>query len=331
MKSSSSTDSLSIITGTYDAFTPLKDGTVQASLPPLVWLSEEDPPKLFSRLVERQDVDIAEMSLSQYARLRSVGSLPYRAIPVFPLRMFRHAYVAVRSELHDVLAGGGTGLRIGVPDYWQTAAVWIRGIFREGFGFDWQECEWVQGGMDEPRPQDLMSDTAHRALVNLRPQVSITVVDDHSLDDLIYRGELDMTIGARLPMRAMREGRTRALLADHRQQEELYYVRTRIFPIMHTLVIREDRLAQWPDLPRALTDAFNDAAEVKWKRLQFSGANSSLLPWGHEDAVVAEKLFSGNPWRHGLDHNRKTIETFLAYLRADGLDSIPPIESLFAR
>lgn len=321
---------LSIVSGSYDAYSPLREGIVNPAGFTLDWTIEEDPPNLFSRLVEHRDVDIAEMSLSQYVRLRSVGALPYIAVPVFPLRMFRHGYVAVRSGLDVTSPADITGLRVGVPDYWQTAAVWTRGMLAESWGTDWGRCRWVQAGMDYPRSRDLVSQAARAALAELDADVEIEPIADRSLDDMLGAGDLDVTIGARLPVRSLAGGAARRLFADPRAEEVAFFERTGVFPIMHTLVVREELVADMPSLPESLTAAFSASVDMRWQRLLFSGANASMLPWGYEEARSAEELFDGNPWPQGLEANRTTLERFLTYVQADGLRSCPPLEELFA-
>ena len=321
---------LSIVCGSYDAFSPLREGIVEPAGCRLDWTLEEDPPTLFSRVVEHGEFDIAEMSLSQYVRLRSVEALPYRAIPVFPLRMFRHAYVTVGSALEVRSPADITGLRVGVPDYWQTAAVWTRGMLAETWDIDWAGCRWVQAGMDSPRSRDLVSGVASRALDRLSAGVEIEPVADRSLDELLSAGELDVTIGARLPVRSLAAGRARRLFADPRAEEEAFFRRTGVFPIMHTLVVREDRLAANPSLAADLTEAFTTAVDLRWRRVLFSGSNPTLLPWGHEEALAAQELFGGTPWRQGVEANRVALERFLGYLEADGLAVHPPLGELFA-
>jgi len=324
------TPTLSIASGSYDAFAPLREGTIQPEGCRLSWIIEEDPPTLFSRLVEHQDLDIAEMSLSQYVRLRSVGALPYIAVPVFPLRMFRHAYVTVRSSLEIESPAEIADLRVGVPDYWQTAAVWTRGMLAETWGIDWARCHWVQAGMDSPRSRDILSEVASEAFGKLSSDVELETVSDRSLDDMMQSGDLDVTIGARLPVKALAAGRARRLFADPRAEEAAFYERTKVFPIMHTLVVREDWVERMPSLPSSLTAAFTAAADTRWARLLFSGANSSMLPWGYEEALLAQELFGGNPWRHGLSENRLALERFLGYIEADGLRPRPTLAQLFA-
>lgn len=321
---------LTIATGAYDALEPLRSGDVRLPGVELEWVTENDPPVLFTKVIREQAFDIAEMSLSQYFRRYGTASLPYTAIPVFPLHMFRHGYVVVSGQSGIETPSGITGATVGVPDYWQTAAVWVRGIMREEYGVDWSRCRWVQAGMDGPRSADVLGEVDGTKPGTSAAAQSLEVIGDESLDSLISRGAVDVTIGARMPVSALANGLARPLFPEPQDVEEEYYARTGVFPIMHTLVVRNSILQQYPGMATALTRAMDESAQVKWDRLLFSGANPTLLPWGYQAAVSAERLFGGSPWRHGLDSNRVTLERFLKYLRQDGHDAHAELDSYFA-
>lgn len=320
---------LSIATGAYDAFEPLRNGDIHVPDVELVWVTENDPPVLFTKVIQEQSFDIAEMSLSQYFRRYGSPAFGYTAIPVFPLRMFRHGYVVVSEKSGIEEPGGLTGAVVGVPDFWQTAAVWVRGIMRDEYGVDWSRCRWVQAGMDGPRSADILGEVV-RMNGGLSDRIqSLEVVADESLDSLISRGAVDVTIGARAPVSALTTGLAHPLFPDPQRVEEEWYARTGVFPIMHTLVVRNSLLEEQPDLAAALTRAMDEAAQIKWDRLLFSGANPTMLPWGYQAAVAAARLFAGNPWRHGLDRNRLALERFLKYLRDDGHDAVNDVDAYF--
>ncbi len=49
-------------------------------------------------MLQFQEFEIAEMSLSNYTTLVSTGNAPFIAIPVFPSRVFRHGYFFINTD-----------------------------------------------------------------------------------------------------------------------------------------------------------------------------------------------------------------------------------------
>ena len=64
------------------------------------------------------------------------GDGPYVGVPVFPSRAFRHSAVYVRTDRGIAGPGDLAGRTVGLPEYQQTAALWVRGILREHYGVD---------------------------------------------------------------------------------------------------------------------------------------------------------------------------------------------------
>ena len=74
------------------------------------------------------------------------GDSPYVGIPVFLSRAFRHSAIYVRTDRGIRTAADLAGRTIGLPEYQQTAALWVRGILREHYGVDTRGIAWRTGG-----------------------------------------------------------------------------------------------------------------------------------------------------------------------------------------
>ena len=110
-----------------------------------------------------------------------------------------------------------------------------------------------------------------------------------------------------------------------------YYARTRIFPIMHTLVIREDLHRSHPWAAESLFTAFEASKDWAAAQMKFSGAMRYMLPWLFEDLDEIDEIFRGDPFVYGLEPNRATLETLLRYLREQAfIAQAPELEELFA-
>src|SRR5258705_3980412 len=134
-------------------------------------------------------------------------------------------------------------------------------------------------------------------------------------------GDLDAYVGRRRP--AAFGARVPRLFPDFRQAERAYFEKTGIFPIMHTLVLKEELARQHPWLPRSLYDAFVEAKRLAYERLQFTAALPVSLPWLVAEAEETRALMGNDPFPYGVAPNRKTLETLAGYTYRHGLAPRP--------
>jgi 4,5-dihydroxyphthalate decarboxylase len=270
-------------------------------------------------------VDVSEYSLAQYVALRSRGDRSLIAIPVFPSRVFRHSSIYVTGP--DLLEPRDLdGRRIGVPEWAQTAGVWIRGILADEHGLDLTSVQWVQGGINDPGRIEISG---------ARPPESwhLTRRPDVALDDLLRRGELEAVMSARAPGSYGATGSaTRRLFADHRTAELAYWRRSRIMPTMHVVVLRSDVHEKFPWLATSLLTAFAESKRRAENRLTDQTLSHIALPWVAESIADLRELFPGGSWwPYGLEPNRHTLETFLRYAHHQGItDRAMTADELFA-
>src|SRR5437870_8083349 len=119
---------LTLACGRYDRTQALLDGRVRIEgVDELTYLALR-PGETYWRMLNHEEFDASEMSLSSYTILRSEGDERFIAIPVFPSRVFRHSALYVRSDSGIESPAQLKGRRVGVGDYQMTAAVWVRGF-----------------------------------------------------------------------------------------------------------------------------------------------------------------------------------------------------------
>ncbi|MGQ0568380.1 MAG: ABC transporter substrate-binding protein, partial [Armatimonadota bacterium] len=303
----------------------LRNGVVRPEGIDLIYIPIQSPPEIFARMVTNASFDASEMSCAHYLSHRSRGEFPFVALPVFPSRMFRHGYIFVNTSAGIRGPKDLEGKRVGVPEYSQTAAVWVRGLLQHEFDVKLETIRWYSGGVNAVDRPDV--------LVN-RPDanVSIARVRDRPLNDLLVTGEIDALIGARRPSAFGRDPRVQRLFPDYRQMEREYYQRTGIFPIMHTVVIREDIYGQHPWVADSLYKAFVQAKEWCFAQMKFSSALRYTLPWLHADLDEMSEVFGADPWPYGVEANRTTLQTLGDYLVEQRLVGKPlTIDEFFAR
>ena len=296
-----STLALTLAIGDYDRTSALQTGAVRPQGVDLNILTLS-PEEIFYRMGRFLEFDACEFSLSTYTIRRGRGE-PMIAIPVFPSQMFRHSSIFIGDKAGIREPKDLRGKRVGVPKYHMTAAVWIRGLLEDEYGVAPKDIRWFEGGEGAK---------VKEVDVTLPPDVRLEhVPDGKHLGDMVAAGELDAFIGARRPA-AYGKGVSR-LFPDFRTAERAYYERTRIFPIMHTVVLKEELVRQYPWLPRSLYDAFTEAKRLAYERLHFTAALLTSLPWQVAEAEETRALMGDDPFAYGIAPNRTTVETLAGY------------------
>ena len=298
---------LTLACGDYDRTRAIKTGEVQPDGVELnvVTLAPEE---MFYRMARFREFDVSELSLSTYTVLRGRGE-PLVAVPVFPSFSFRHSSIFVGANAGISVPKDLIGKRVGVPKYHMTAAVWIRGMLEDEYGVAPKDVHWFEGGEGS---------LVKEVDVTLPPDVRReSVPAGRNLGDMVAAGELDAFVGARRPT-AFGE-RVRRLFPDFRRVERAYYEKTGIFPIMHTLVVKEELARQHPWLPRSLYDAFVESKRLAYQLLQFTAALPVSLPWLVAEAEETRALMGDDPFPYGVARNRKTLETLAGYTYRQGL------------
>lgn len=311
--------------GLYDRMLPLYTGAVQPRGIDLNFIVIERPREIFDRMAGGLEFDACEMSSSEFISRMSAGQCPFVAIPVFPSRLFRHGFISVNRKAGIRSAADLNGRRVGVPLYTMSAAIWIRGHLQHDYGVDLSTIRWVQGAMNEAGAHGNPT-----VLPMVRP-VPVQINDSgKSLSQLIDEGAIDATIGTALPEAMRHNPEIQRLFPDYRQVEKDYYRRTRIFPIMHLVVIRRDLHEAHPFAATSLYDALCESRERALERMRYLGALRYMLPWIMSDLEEIDEVFGGDPWPYGVEANRPTLEALVRYMAEQGLIAAPvPVNELF--
>jgi 4,5-dihydroxyphthalate decarboxylase len=310
----------------YDRTRALMDGTVVPEGIELVYLNQPVE-ETFFRMMRYREFDASEMSLSSYVASLNTEEPRFVAIPVFPSRFFRHSCIFVSAASGIRKPEELKGKRVGVPEYQMTAPVWIRGILSDDYGVKVTDVEHFSGGEEEPgRDEKLKLDLP--SAIKLRP-----IPVDKTLARMLAAGELDALVTARAPSTfASHPESVKRLFPNYLQVEKEYYRRTRIFPIMHTVVIRRDVYAANPWIAQSLYKAFTAAKAKAYALYNQTAALPAMVPWLVASIEETRSEMGDDWWPHGVEPNRKALETFLRYHHEQGLSRrrFTP-EELFAR
>ena len=307
--------------GDFDRTRPLLDGRVKVEGFEVEWQTGELE-SLFSRAFERAELDITELSFSNFLIATAKGGSPYVGLPVFPTRSFRHHALFVRGEAirspRDL-----EGKRVGLREYTNTASLVLRGILAGYYGVKLERIRWVVGDVDRRERTTIQ-------LPQLPPPYEIVAERERLLSDLLEAGELDALV-AYAPPRCLGRAGVRRLFERWWEEEARYFGDTGIFPIMHLVVVRRSILEREPALAAAFFAAFCRAKRLALRDLELENAPKATLPWASVHLSETRRLLGNNFWSYGLPANRKVVEAQIGFSRAQHL--IPrdvEVEELFA-
>lgn len=276
--------------GNYGHTKPLKDGTAKSDKFGMEQVEVSPVTSIFRRMVRGLEFDVAEMALSTYLCARAHGKA-FTAIPIFLVRGFHHGAIVVNARSEVKSPADLAGRRVGVRGYTVTTGVWVRGILQSVYGLDLSTVTWLLSG-DE-----------HVAEYAAPPNVVPTGNGD--LASMLLSGEIDAAIG----VGNVDSADIKPLIPDADEASADYYKRTGVYPINHTLVVKNSLLETHPWLGRELFALFQDAKKTY---LEFLHSGSPLSA-GDQALLERTKLVGDDPLPYGFEGARKSLETFIQF------------------
>jgi 4,5-dihydroxyphthalate decarboxylase len=300
---------LTIALATSGLTKPLKQSRVATARTKLDFVPVEQIVPLMRRMVRGLDFDICEMAFTTYLCAKAAGK-PITAIPVFVTRNFHH-WAAFHGAKAGIKAPKDLEGRVVAVNrgYTVTTGLWVRGILHSDYGLDLGKVTWAP--TDEEHVQE------YRAPANVTYRFR-----GRPIAELLLSGEAAAAVG---------DVRTDAaeikpLIADARNAGVAWFRKTGIYPINHTVVVRDELLEAEPGLVQELIAAFTAAKAYYLGQLD---AGRDLLP--ADEAVIALRRVVGDPYPFGIEPNRKALEAIIRFaVDQQVIPATMPVEDLFA-
>lgn len=292
----------------YDYVSPIVMGDVSADG---IEVSLARKPEALDLVLNEPEVDGGEASFSRYLHRIVKGDSSFVGLPVFLMREFRQRCFFVRQEssLDDLtqLAGKSVG-----TDVWAASGnVWSRGLIRER-GVSIASIAWRLGRVNPGDPPIPIADL---------PREVKTAPVEGSLSEWLVGGEID-AIMCSLPPEEFHSqtSRVRRLYRDYRNAEREYYLRTKIFPALHILVLRRAVVDRHPWVVPKLYATFKHAR----KRSE----NNHLMlhessPWILADLEDRRALMGPDFEPYGYRENQAMVAAFCEEQFVQGLIGAP--------
>ncbi|MBI2533194.1 MAG: ABC transporter substrate-binding protein [Deltaproteobacteria bacterium] len=307
---------LTVACDKYDYLQPLRDGQVKAEGLDLNLITVESGMR-HERMVHYGEYDACEFSMSSYLVARGQDADWLQAIPFFPRRMWGHKFCFIRAGSDIKKPSDLRGGRIGLRSYENTLALVTKGMLMNSYDLAVTDVTWVIVNKEHVGSR-------------LPPSIKVEFIEGkRRLEDLLVEGKVDAEVEPDLPQAWIRgEGTVQGLFPDFEKAEREYYQRTKIFPIMHPVVIKKDILDRDPWVATSLFEAFvasrrayNDFMEQP-HRLSFAWARSYL--------EEERKFFGKDPFYQGFKENCHDVENLIKFADQQGMLGRPlTVEELF--
>lgn len=265
--------------------------------------------RAFRRMVREGAYEVSEMALTTYITAKAYGA-KMTAIPVFLVRGFHHQAI-VASRNSDVQAPSDLeGRQVGVNrGYTVTTGVWARAILAAEHDVDLGKVTWVRSG--EEHVEDW----------RLPPNV-IELGGEGTLAEQLASGEIPAAVGLTA------DDTTRPLIPDA-FDAGLNALKTRgFYPINHTVVIRDDVLAEDPEVATQVFEAFAESKRQYVEALK----NNQINELTAADRVYQAALeVMDDPLPYGIAPNLGVLEGLMEQAVSQRIVDAPiAIGDLFA-
>jgi len=314
------TTKLDIAFWNYDRTKLLADGSIKIEGVDASFHSARIVPEIFEAMVRQRAYDVSELGMTYFLRtFDDEGRSPFVAIPVFPVRSFRHGAIYVNKASGIRRPQDLAGKRIGeLALYGHDAGVMPKGILSDEFGVRPEQSRWIVGRIDFPmNPIDFVP---HPVPTGVEVEWAGKDVD---LGGMLEAGEIDALISADIP-KAVLDGSPRVgrLFEDYEAVERDYFRRTGIFPIMHTVVVTRELADKRPDLVQAVYRGFcaaKDQMQEQYVKGMAFNNMTVMLPWLTKLIGDDRELLGNDWWPYGIERNRAAIDAVLRYHHEQGL------------
>ena len=206
-----------------------------------------------------QTLDVTEIGLHPFMLAYANDRFrDYVLLPIFPLRLFRHKSIFIRTDRNIKNPMDLRGKTIATAGYSSTSLTWIRGILQDEYDVQAEDIQWIISAKDSSAKDAGKASKQENTFPKGIPIEMGPPGKDES--DLLASGEVDGVFHAGEP-RAYTEGHPMVsrLFPDYRTTERTYFAKTGIFPIMHAVAIRRSLVLQNPWLVRAVFQAYSQS------------------------------------------------------------------------
>lgn len=307
---------LAVACDQYDYLQPLRERKIEPEGIDLNLITVESGIR-HQRMYHYGEYDACEFSMSSYLVAKSQEVDWFHAIPFFPRRMFSHKFCFLRAGAGIKRPADLKGGRIGLRTYENTLALVTKGMFHNTYNLPVTDVTWV---------------VVNKEPVGCRLPASIKIEQVEGkwrLEDLLIQGRVDAEVEPDLPQAWIRgESTIERLFPDFENQEKDYFNKTKIFPIMHPIIIKTDILKNDPWVATSLFEAFMGSRRAYDDFMQQPHRLS--FAWGRSYLEAERRFFGKHPFYQGFKENYHDVDNMITFAEQQGMLARPlTVEELF--
>jgi 4,5-dihydroxyphthalate decarboxylase len=251
----------------------LKKGDVKSDLVDFDFADVKASNTAFKPLVREAKFDVAELAIVTFLQAKTYGK-PYVLIPATVLGRGQHHTIAYNPERGELKPSDLAGKRVGVRAYTQTTGAWVRGFLADDYGVDTAKVRWVT--FEDPHLAEYKD-----------PDFVTRAGEGKTQVQMLLDGELAAAIvGDTLP-----DPRLKPLIPDADAVARRWAETHGGVPINHMMVVREAIAKSRPDIVQEIYRLLQES-----RRAAAPPAGGSL-----------------DPWRFGIEENRRSLEIVIDY------------------
>jgi 4,5-dihydroxyphthalate decarboxylase len=258
------------------------------------------------------------------------------ALPVFPSRRLFQTELSYHIDSGITEPKDLAGKRLGVAEYQQTAALWIRGILEHDFGVSQYKIHWHMERSEE---------MSHGGATGFKPPPGISfnrIAANKSLASTLVDNELDVAhiaspwvLQANALDRSSRIGgkgdwsKIKPLFPDRMAEAARFHNKHGFLPVNHTYIIRGDIYEKHPWVAFNLYTGFVKAKALAQEKLAESIPTAVFF--GPEYAAMTRGMIGDDPFPYGVKANQPMLDTISGFSHEQGLTPRKmTVEELFA-
>jgi len=259
--------------GDYPNTMALKKAEVTSTLLDFDFADVKVPNTAFKPLVREARFDVGELAIVTYLQAKDCGK-PYVLVPATVLGRGQHHTIVYNPQRGALSARDLTGKRVGVRAYTQTTGAWVRGFLSDDYGVDCAKVRWIT--FEDPHLAEYKD-----------PDFVERAPEGKALVQMLLDGELDAAIvGDKIP-----DPRLALLIPDADMVAQAWAKTHGGVPINHMIVIRDAISKSRPDLVREIYRVLRESRR----------------------AVPPPLGRPADPWRFGVEANRRSLEIIVDY------------------
>lgn len=260
--------------GNYPNAAAIRNGQIKSDLIEFDIADIKVSNTAFKPLVREAKFDVAEIAIVTYLQAKAAGKA-YTLIPATVVGRGQHHTIAYNPERGALKASELTGKRVGVRAYTQTTGAWVRGFLADDYGVDPLKAQWVT--FEDPHVAEYKD-----------PDFVTRAPAGKELAQMLLDGEIDAAIvGDKMP-----DPRLKPLIPDADVVARKWAETHGGVPINHMMVVRESISTSRPDIVKEVYRMLLES-----RRAAQPAADNDLL----------------DPWRFGIEANRKSLEIIIDY------------------